>query len=209
MEHFIAILRNYRQPFYSFCEVLLVKKRPKHTIISLLILLFLLLLVSASSPGVPPTTSAAPSMNNPPEARSHPLDFILTDLDGKQFNGMSLQGKIVLLDFWTTWCAPCLAAFPDLIQLQNDLRNKNFEVIGIAVYSGDAGDVKPVVKKYALNYTSLLGGDAVVAKFDVIGFPTYFLISQEGKIYKKYIGHIKDFLDALKTDIVELQNAGK
>lgn len=133
------------------------------------------------------------------------LDFKAVDLDGKPFNALTLKGKTVLLDFWAVWCAPCIAAFPTLKQLNKDFKDKNFEVVGIASYSGTAKDVSKFVKKHELDYRVIIGGPDLVERFDVIGYPTYFLISPDGKIHKKYVGEAKNLYSEVKKEVLELQ----
>ncbi len=133
------------------------------------------------------------------------IDFQAIDLQEKPFNALSLKGKYVLLDFWAVWCAPCIAAFPTLKQLNKDLRANNFEVVGIAAYSGTAKDVSKFVEKHGLDYRVLVGGSDLVERFGVIGYPTYFLISPNGKVHKKYVGEAKNLYSEVKKEVLGLQ----
>jgi len=133
------------------------------------------------------------------------IDFRATDLDEKTFDALSLKGNIVLLDFWAVWCAPCIAAFPVLNQLNNDLQEKGFQVVGIAVYSGTAEDVRNFITEHELNYTVVIGDDDLVERFDVIGYPTYFLIDPDGNVYKQYVGEVRDLYKTITNDVLELQ----
>ena len=129
-----------------------------------------------------------------------PIDFIGTDLSGNIFKGASLKGKTVLLDFWAVWCAPCIDAFPELNRMNTELKSENFEIIGMTLYSGTAEDVKEITDKHSPNYKILLlDNDEMSIRYDVIGFPTYFLIDPDGKIYKKYVGKIG--FDRIKSDV--------
>ena len=128
------------------------------------------------------------------------------DLDGNQFHGSSLEGKIVLLDFWAVWCGPCLAAFPALKRLSQDFNDRNFEVIGIASYSGTSADVQEVVEQYNVRYTIILGEISLIKKFGVIGLPTYFLMGPDGMVARKYVGEVKDLYERITADIGEIIN---
>lgn len=128
------------------------------------------------------------------------------DLDGNQFQGSSLKSKIVLLDFWAVWCGPCLAAFPALNRLSQDW-DQNFEVIGIASYSGTRADVQEVVEQYNVGYTIILGEISLIKKFGVIGLPTYFLMGPDGTVARKYVGEVKDLYERITADIGEIINS--
>ena len=124
-----------------------------------------------------------------------------TGLDGKAFDGGTLEGKIVLLDFWAVWCGPCLTAFPDLMRLNREYGDKNFEVIGIASYSGTTDDVRAVVERYDVDYTIVMGEVDLITKFRVVGMPTYFLMGRDGAVAGKYVGDIEDLFGRIASDI--------
>lgn len=128
------------------------------------------------------------------------------NLDGSPFQGSSLKGKIILLDFWAVWCGPCLKAFPDLIKLNRDLADQNFEVVSIASYSGTAQDVRKVVDQFAIDYRVLIGDPDLIEHFGVIGFPTYFLMGPDGKLVKKYVGEVVHLYDQVMSDVRAIQN---
>ena len=132
------------------------------------------------------------------------IDFDAVDLQGKPFKGLSLKGKIVFLDFWAVWCGPCIEAFPKMKKLNSDFKANEFEVVGVAVYSGTVEDVKQVVEKYELDYRIVVGDEDLVERFGVIGVPTYVLIGPGGHIYKKYVGAVKGFHEELEEDISKL-----
>lgn len=133
------------------------------------------------------------------------IDFQAINLKGQPFHANSLKGKTVLLDFWAVWCAPCIAAFPTLKKLNQDLKKDNFEVVGVAVYSGTYKDVRLFVAKHNLDYKIVVGDDDMVERFGVIGYPTYFLIGPDGKIHKKYVGEAKNLYSEVKKDVLGLQ----
>ncbi|MCH7939063.1 MAG: TlpA family protein disulfide reductase [Candidatus Marinimicrobia bacterium] len=156
--------------------------------------------------------SPVPAANRPMEdsAERSALHIKLVngiDLDGNQFHGSSLEGKIVLLDFWAVWCGPCLAAFPALKRLSQDFNDQNFEVIGIASYSGTRADVQEVVEQYGVGYTIILGEIPLITKFGVIGLPTYFLMGRDGTVAHKYVGEVKDLYERISADIGEILNS--
>ncbi len=133
------------------------------------------------------------------------IDFQAIDLKGKTFNAISLRGKAVLLDLWAVWCAPCIAAFPTLKKLNQDLKKENFEVVGVAVYSGNYKDVRSFIEKHKLDYKIVVGDEDLAERFGVIGFPTYFLIAPDGNIHKKYVGEAKNLYSEVKKEVLGLQ----
>ena len=134
-----------------------------------------------------------------------PIEFIGTDLSGVIFKGASLKGKTVLLDFWAVWCGPCITAFPELNRMNTELKSENFEVIGMTLYSGTGEDIEVITDVHSPNFKILLlDNDEIAIRYNVIGFPTYYLIEPNGKIYKKYVGKI--FFDKIKSDVEEINS---
>ena len=89
--------------------------------------------------------------------------------------------------------------------MNTELKSENFEVIGMTLYSGTVEDVKEITDKYSPNYKILLlDNDKMSMRYDVIGFPTYFLIDPDGKIYKKYVGKIT--FDRIKSDVEDINS---
>lgn len=120
-------------------------------------------------------------------------DFTSTDLEGKTFHLSDVAGKVVILDFWATWCPPCREEIPHFIELQNEYGPKGLEIIGIALDRKGVKAVKPFAKKFKINY-KLLVGDAFKIAEDyggVVGIPTTFVIDRSGKIVGKYTGYVE------------------
>ena len=119
-------------------------------------------------------------------------DFKLNDLNGKAFKSSQLQGNVVLVDLWATWCEPCIADIPMLNRLHEKFGSRGLKVIGIAVESGWAKDIKPHVAKLGIKYPVLVGTEKIVEQYEMIGFPTTYLIGGDGKLVKKYLGTLPD-----------------
>jgi len=138
------------------------------------------------------------------EDRRITIDFNAIDLEGQPFNGLSLKGKIVLLDFWAIWCRPCIAAFPSLKKLNADFEDSGFAVVGIAAFSGTVDDVRKFAVVHKLDYTVLVGDQDLVQRFGVIGYPTYFLVRRDGTTFKKYVGEMENLYKEVEADILEI-----
>jgi peroxiredoxin len=119
-------------------------------------------------------------------------EFKLRDLQGKSFNSSELKGNMVVLDLWATWCEPCIDDIPMLNRLHEKYSSRGVQVIGIAVESGWAKDIKPHVVKLGVKYNVLVGNDKIVEQYQMIGFPTTYLIGKDGRIVKKYVGTVPD-----------------
>ena len=115
-------------------------------------------------------------------------DFTLTDTKGNKVKLSDFKGKIVILDFWATWCPPCRRGIPDLIELQKTYK-KNLEVIGISLDTDSKSDVVPFMKKHGINYKIVYGNNDVVQKYgNIQAIPTSFIIDQKGKIVTSFVG---------------------
>lgn len=126
-------------------------------------------------------------------------DFTLTDLEGKNFSLSDASGKVIVLDFWATWCPPCQESVPELVELQNKYGTQGLEVIGISLDRTGKRAVKPFAKKFKVNYKLLVGDYSKVVEDygGIIGIPTLFVIDRSGNIIAKYIGYVeKEELEA-------------
>jgi thiol-disulfide isomerase/thioredoxin len=119
-------------------------------------------------------------------------EFRLSDLDEQQISSAGLKGSVVVLDFWATWCGPCLAEMPTFNSLHAKYAGRGVKVIGIAVQSGWAEDIKPYRDKYKIAYSTLIGDDEVVEKYGVIGFPTTYILDKDFKVHRKFTGKLPD-----------------
>ena len=117
-------------------------------------------------------------------------DFTLPDLDGKPFSLSSTAGKVVLIDFWATWCPPCRMGVPELQELYDRYKAKGLVIVGVSLDQGGAADVKPFVKQNGVTYPVVVGDQRVANLYGGIrGIPTMFVVDRQGNIVKKYVGY--------------------
>ena len=123
-------------------------------------------------------------MRNPDPAP----DFNLAGLDGKPVTLSASKGKVILLNFWATWCGPCRAEIPDLIELQNKYKDR-LQILGIAVDDDDPDAVKKFVGKFHINYPIALATEDLRLEYGGIpALPTSFLLDAEGRVVQKHEG---------------------
>jgi thiol-disulfide isomerase/thioredoxin len=115
-------------------------------------------------------------------------DFKLGDLDGKALTLAAAHGKVVLLNFWATWCGPCREEIPDLIALQAKYKD-NLQIIGISVDDDDADVVKKVVDQTGINYPVAIASPEVRMQYGgITAQPTSFVLDTEGRVVQKHEG---------------------
>jgi cytochrome c biogenesis protein CcmG/thiol:disulfide interchange protein DsbE len=146
------------------------------------------------------TVSVANAAN--PKAPKPAPEVTLKDLDGKDLSLAQYKGKVVLVNFWATWCEPCQVEIPWLIEMQQKYAAKGFTVLGIAMDEDGAKVVTPWVQKERfdvngtksqMNYPIVIGNDAAADKFGgLLGYPTSVLVTRDGKIIKRITGIINE-----------------
>ena len=114
----------------------------------------------------------------------------LTTLDGSKKSLADYKGKVVLVDFWATWCAPCVKVMPDLQKLHDKLSKKGFAVLGVSVDEEGAKKVKPFVEKRKFTYPILIDESGGWKKWGVQSIPALFLVDKEGQIVKQWAGKV-------------------
>jgi len=114
--------------------------------------------------------------------------FQLNDLEGKPVSLAEAKGKVVLLNFWATWCGPCRAEIPDLVDLQKRYADK-LEIIALATQEDDADQVRRFVLRSGINYRVAMAPEDVVREYGgIAALPTSFVIDAQGRVVQKHIG---------------------
>lgn len=141
--------------------------------------------------------------------KTYPFDFTLPDLDDKPLKLADLKGKVVVVDFWGTWCPPCRAEIPSFVKLQTKYGEQGLQIVGLGYENkGKEESVKltrDFMEAQKMNYTCILGDDATrkqVPQFQ--GYPTTLFIDRTGKVRLQYVGlHPYATLEAAVTMLLE------
>ena len=140
-------------------------------------------------PTQPPVDKAPPGPVERPGGKAAP-SFTLQDLNGKTVSLSDFKGKVIVLDFWATWCPPCVMEIPHFIELYDQYKDQGFEMVGISLDHQGISVVKSFVRKYQVNYTILMTDGRVDKAYGGIpGIPTTFVIDAAGNIRQKYVGY--------------------
>src|SRR5437899_150779 len=142
-----------------------------------------------------------PAVKEAKERKPAP-NFALKDANGKVVRLSDYRGKVVLLDFWATWCGPCKIEIPWFMEMQRKNKDRGFEVLGVSMDDEGWEVVKPFLADVGVNYRVVIGNDATAQSYGgVDALPTTFLIDRSGKIAAVHVGLAskKDFEDGIET----------
>jgi peroxiredoxin len=131
--------------------------------------------------------------------------FDLADLAGGRLTLESLKGSVIILDFWATWCGPCIAEIPEYAELWRKNKSRGVEVIGVVFESGDPQEIADFVREQRIPYRQLLGDDRLLKAFGANqGFPTTFLIDRQGVIQSRFLGSTPKKFEKMQETVERL-----
>lgn len=162
--------------------------------------LWIVATVAVAAYALAPTISNQVARVKPATERSTQINFKLTTLDGGKWSLADYRGKVVLVNFWASWCPPCRMETPDLVNVHNKYAARGFSVVGITLDETPNEDVPPFVKRYGIPYPILLPSPEVGQ--NITSLPTSLLIDRSGRVAKTYHGIVTE--SALERDVEAL-----
>ena len=133
-------------------------------------------------------SSSGPGGGPPGAVHTAAPDFSVQDLNGHPVDLASLRGKVVLLNFWATWCTPCRAEIPNFVEFQNSYGPQGLQIVGLSM-DDDAKPVREFYQQFKMNYPVGMGTDKLAQSYGgVLGLPVSVLIGRDGRIAAKYVG---------------------
>lgn len=130
-------------------------------------------------------------------------DFSLKDPKGKAWTLADYKGKVLVIDFWGSWCPPCRAAMPDIQKIHEKYQGKPVAVVGFNYERQKAADPAKFMKEKGFDYQLLLGAEKVAPNFKVPGWPTFYVVSPDGRILWGDVGHSPDHRKQMEKVIDE------
>ena len=141
--------------------------------------IFLIIAILAAVAG----TASRPA---PPQAAP---SLTVKDIEGKSIALAGLKGKVVLINFWATWCPPCRAEIPDFVAFYNENKDRGLEILGLSVDKMTAAELKPFVTQFKMSYPVVLATSKVVLDFGPVdAIPTTIVIDKKGVIRERQVG---------------------
>ena len=115
-------------------------------------------------------------------------NFTLKTLDGTPLRLSNYRGKVILLDFWATWCAPCQEEIPRFVEWQNEYRDRGLQVIGVSM-DDSPEPVQKFSREFRMNYPVAIGTQDIASQYGgILGLPVNFVIGRDGRIKAKHLG---------------------
>ena len=132
-----------------------------------------------------------PAAAPPAQAGARPAPpWEASDVEGKTVKSSDFKGKVVILDFWATWCPPCREEIPGFVALQNKYANKGLTIVGVSLDEQGPSVVKPFMKRFAMNYPVVMGDSKLVSDYGGISaIPTTFIIDRQGNVVTAHQGY--------------------
>lgn len=118
-------------------------------------------------------------------------DFNVELVSGNQFQLAKQQGKVVLLNIWATWCAPCLEETPELVDLYNKYQDQGLVILGVSIDEQGMSVVEPFIKKYEVNYPMVIDDGTIMDKYGpTMGIPTTYIVDKKGDLRYFAVGAV-------------------
>ncbi|MBI4722105.1 MAG: TlpA family protein disulfide reductase [Candidatus Stahlbacteria bacterium] len=135
-------------------------------------------------------------------AEVNPLEFALKDLQGNEYTLSKLKGKVVIIDFWATWCRPCQQTIPIFNALYDKYKDKGVLILGIGLDKEES--LKRFTEYNKISYPVLIGSQEIAKTYSISAIPHTFIIDKKGKVASHHIGFLPDLQTLLEKEIESL-----
>jgi peroxiredoxin len=145
------------------------------------------------------------------EKRQKAPEFTLRDAEGRAVSLSDYRGKVVLLNFWATWCGPCRIEIPWFMQFEKEFKDRGFAVLGVSMDDEGWVAVKPYLERMRVNYRVLMGDSMVSDLYGgVDSLPTSFMIDRDGRVARVHIGLVSrsEYQDDINALLDQSRNGG-
>jgi len=136
-------------------------------------------------PGNADIKSRMESAKTMADLKTKPLDLKFTSVDGKEIDLANMRGKVILVDFWATWCGPCVGEVPNVVKTYNKLHDKGFEIVGISL-DQDKSELETFVKEKKMTWVQYFDGNGwknkIAGRFGIHSIPAMWLIDKKGMV---------------------------
>jgi peroxiredoxin len=136
-----------------------------------------------------PVTAADTSACSPATGLPRARNFLLRDIDNRKWSFAATHGKVVLIDFWATWCVPCKVEIPEFVEMYSRYKTMGLEIVGVSMDT-DLAAIKSFTAEHKVTYPILVGAgaDGVTRAWGIEGLPTTLLVTRDGLICRKFAG---------------------
>ncbi len=154
------------------------------------------LLITAACIAFSPAQAAEPM-------KAPPVELSSLSEPQQQISLSEYKGKVIYLDFWASWCAPCRKSLPLLNELRNELHSEGFEVLAINVDEERADGLR-FLDEYPVDYPTLFDNGDVASAYQLRGMPTAYLIDREGNLHSQHVGFNPKDMPSIRQEVVDL-----
>ncbi|MBI3586999.1 MAG: TlpA family protein disulfide reductase [Ignavibacteriales bacterium] len=132
------------------------------------------------------------------QTKEHAKNFSLPRADGSIIELNKLKGKVVIVNFWATWCGPCVREIPDFVELYKQYKDKGLEIVGISIDQGGWAVVQPFIKKHGIQYPIVLATPQFAGEYgNIQAIPTTYIVDKNGYVVEQLLGsRSKSMLEA-------------
>ncbi len=149
----------------------------------------------------------SPGFQRIPTGRALAPSWTMTDLDGQAVNSDDLAGKVVVLNFWATWCPPCRRELPDLESFHKAHQDRGVVVLGASIDSGGTNAVHDFLKGRSITYRQLMATPEIQSTFGIASIPSTWVIGRDGRVEARYLGSLT--ADELSRAVTPLLSTGR